>query len=80
MDCRDMTKASDFYRAILARDPIDEEAARGLMHCYAKAGDLNGVRKVYKLLAESLRRELDDEKAEPLPDTTALLRELTGAK
>jgi nucleoid-associated protein YgaU/DNA-binding SARP family transcriptional activator len=77
MDCRDMPKATDFYRAILARDPIDEEAARGLMRCYAKAGDLNGVRKVYKMLAESLRRELDDEKAEPLPETSALLRGLT---
>ena len=77
MDCRDATKAKDFYRAILAREPIDEEAARGLMHCHAKAGDLNGVRKVYKVLAESLRRELDDDKAEPLPETAALLRELT---
>jgi len=25
---------------------------------------------VYEVLAESLRRELDDEKAEPLPETT----------
>jgi pentatricopeptide repeat protein len=66
----------DFYRAILARDPIDEEAARGLMRCYAKVGDANGARKVYKVLRESLRRELEDEKAEPLPETTALLQEL----
>jgi hypothetical protein len=50
------------------------------MRCYAKAGDLNNIRKVYKLLAESLRRWLEDEKAEPLPETTALLRELTGSK
>jgi len=77
MDCRDTTKAADFYRTALARDPIDEEAARGLMRCHAKAGDVNSVRKVYKVLAESLRRELDDEKAEPLPETTSLLRELT---
>jgi DNA-binding SARP family transcriptional activator len=80
IDCRDIAKAADFYRAILVRDPIDEEAARGLMRCYAKAGDLNGVRKVYKVLVASLRRELDDEKAEPLPETTALLRELTGTR
>ncbi len=39
-----------FYRTILARDLIDEEAARGLMQCYAKHGDVNGVRKVYKVL------------------------------
>jgi len=50
------------------------------VRCYAKAGDVNGVRKVYKVLAESLRRDLDDEKAEPLPETTSLLRELTGSK
>jgi len=29
------------------------------------------------VLRESLRRELEDEKAEPLPETTALLQELT---
>jgi hypothetical protein len=54
--------------------------ACGLMRCHAKAEDVNGVRKVYKVLAESLRKELDDEKAEPLPETTSLLRELTGSK
>ena len=70
----------EFYAAILARDPIDEEAARGLMRCYAKLGDVNGVRKVYKVLTESLRRELEDEKAEPLPETAALLQELTRSR
>jgi len=48
------------------------------MRCYAKLGDISGVRKAYKVLCESLRRELEDEKAEPLPGTTALYRELTG--
>lgn len=71
-------KAMEFYHAILARDPIDEEAARGLMRCYEKLGDVNGVRKVYKVLRESLRRELEDEKAEPRPETTAPLREFVG--
>ena len=47
------------------------------MRCYAKLGDLNGVRKVYKVLTESLRRELEDEKAGPLPETTAVFRGLT---
>lgn len=59
-------------------DPMDQEAARGLTRRYAKLGDLNGVRKVYKVLCESLRRELEDDRAEPLPETTALLHELTG--
>jgi DNA-binding SARP family transcriptional activator len=77
VDGRDANKAMAFYSAILARDPINEEAARGLMRCYDRLGDINGVRKVYKVLMESLRRELEDEKAEPLPETTALLQELT---
>jgi hypothetical protein len=47
------------------------------MRSYARLGDVNGVRKVYKVLTESLRRELEDEKAEPLPETVALLQELT---
>lgn len=75
VDCRDIAKAMEFYKGILARDPIDEEAARGLMRCYAKLGDLNGVRKVYKVLCESLRRELEDDEAEPLPETTAVFHE-----
>jgi len=79
VDCRDANKAIGFYAGILARDPIDEEAARGLMRCYSKLANVNGVRKVYKVLTESLRRELEDEKAEPLPETTALMRELVAA-
>ena len=80
LECRDANKAMAFYSAILARDPINEEAARGLMRCYAKLGDINGVRKVYKVLTESLRRELEDEKTKPLPETTALLQELLAAR
>lgn len=75
-DCRDVKKAIDFCQAILDRDPIDEEAARALMRCHAKLGDTNAVRKVYKSLQDSLRRELEDEKAEPLPETVALFGEL----
>jgi DNA-binding SARP family transcriptional activator len=69
----------EFYGAILRRDPVDEEAARGLMRCYGKLGDSGGVRKVYRILRESLRRELDDDKAEPLRETKALYEELIRA-
>ena len=48
------------------------------MRCHAKLGDANSVRRVYKALRESLRRELEDEKAEPLPETIALFQELTA--
>jgi DNA-binding SARP family transcriptional activator len=79
MQCRDTGRAAGCYRTILEREPIEEEAARGLMRCLALLGDTNGVRKVYKVLVEALRRELDDPSAEPLPDTSALLHELVGA-
>jgi DNA-binding SARP family transcriptional activator len=78
IECRDLRKAITFYEGVLARDAIDEGAGRGLMRCCAKLGDTNSVRRVYKTLRESLRRELEDEKAEPLPETTALLQELTA--
>jgi two-component SAPR family response regulator len=77
LECRDVGKAIAFYQAILDRDSIDEEAARALMRCHAKLGDTNAVRKVYKTLRESLLRELEDEKAEPLPETLITLQNLT---
>jgi len=49
------------------------------MRCYGKLGDINGVRKAYKVLCESLRRELEGEKSEPLPQTTALMRDFAVA-
>jgi len=73
----DGQQALSFYRAILAHDPIDEEAARGLMQCYASLGDTNGVRKAHKVLVEALRRELDDPEAQPLPETTKVWQQLT---
>jgi two-component SAPR family response regulator len=77
LECRDAARATGFYRAVLDHDPIDEEAARGLMQVYANQGDTNGVKKVYKVLCESLRKELGDAEAQPLPDTDALFHELT---
>lgn len=76
LDAGDVERAVGWYRQILAEDPIDEEAAQGLMRCYATLGDRNGVRKVYKVLLESLRREMDDPDAKPLPETEALLRQM----
>lgn len=76
-DSRDPKLAIRFYDAILARDPIDEEAVRGIMRCHAALGDTNGVRRAYKSLTTALRRELEDDGAEPLPETTKLLEELS---
>ena len=77
LECRDAARAMGFYRAILDHDSIDEEAARGLMQVYGNEGDANGVKKVYKVLCESLRQELGDAEARPLPDTETLFQELT---
>ena len=35
--------------------------------CYAKLGDVNGARKLCRVITESLRQELEDDEAEPLP-------------
>ncbi len=75
-DSRDPKLAICFYDAILARDPIDEEAVRSIMRCHAALGDTNAVRRTYKALTTALRRELEDDAAEPLPETTKLLDEL----
>lgn len=74
-DSRDPKMAIRFLEAILGRDPIDEEAVRGLMRCYAVLGDTNSVRRCYKTLVGALRRELEDDGAEPLPETTKLLED-----
>ena len=79
-DSRDPKLAVRFYDAILARDPIDEEAVRGIMRCHAALGDTNAVRRTYRALTTALRRELEDDGAEPLPETTALLHELAGQR
>ena len=49
------------------------------MRCQAKLGDGNSVRRTFKVLRESLRRELEDGKVEPLPETTALVEQLTAS-
>lgn len=66
-DGRDPKLAIQLYEAILQRDPIDEEAVRGVMRCHSALGDTNAVKRAYKTLVASLQRELKDEHAEPIP-------------
>lgn len=77
---RDGQRAISLYQLILSREELDEEAARALMSCYADQGDVNSVRKVYKALVDAIRQEFDDPNAEPLPETVALMREVTQAR
>lgn len=74
--CDEEARAVTYARSILTYDPTDEATARTLMRVLAAAGDINGARKVYKVLAEALQDELDDAGARPAPETRALLTEL----
>lgn len=76
LDLRDPKLALRFYDAILQRDSIDEEAVRGAMQCHSSFGDRNSARRLYRKLIENLREALDDEQAEPMPETTRLVEEL----
>jgi DNA-binding SARP family transcriptional activator len=79
-DLRDPKLALRFYDAILQRDPIDEEAVREAMRCHCAMGDTNSAKRLYKKLAEDLREALDDEQAEPMPETTRILTELQASR
>jgi len=75
-ELRDPKLALRFYDAILQRDPIDEEAVREAIRCHTAAGDRNSAKRLYKTLVEDLREALDDDQAEPMPETTRMLEDL----
>ncbi|MCL4239739.1 MAG: LysM peptidoglycan-binding domain-containing protein [Dehalococcoidia bacterium] len=79
-DLRDPKLALSFYDAVLQRDPIDEEAVREAMRCHAATGDRNSAKRLYKTLIEDLRAALDDERAEPMPETTKVLEQVAGPR
>jgi two-component SAPR family response regulator len=79
-ELRDPKLALRFYDAILRRDPIDEEAVRESMRCHATVGDRNSAKRLYKKLIEDLRQALDDDEAEPMPETTRALQEVAGTR
>ncbi|RIL01827.1 hypothetical protein DCC78_09210 [bacterium] len=80
LELRDPKLAIRFYDAILQRDPIDEEAVREAMRCHAALGDQNSAKRRYKRLVEDLREALDDDEAEPMPETTKVLEEHTASR
>jgi DNA-binding SARP family transcriptional activator len=61
----------EVWQRLVDLDPLDEEAARNLMSSLLKAGDAAGATRVYRRLADALRKELD---VEPEPETLALFR------
>jgi predicted ATPase/DNA-binding SARP family transcriptional activator len=64
-----LSNAPEAWQRLVDADPTDEEAARSLM----KTLDPAGATRVYRRLAETLRRVLD---VEPDPATTALAEKL----
>ncbi|MBE7518361.1 MAG: LysM peptidoglycan-binding domain-containing protein [Thermoflexaceae bacterium] len=79
-ELRDPKLALRFYDAVLQRDPIDEEAVREAMRCHTAMGDRNSAKRLYKQLVEDLREALDDDEAEPMPETTRVLEELADSR
>ena len=69
----DHATAADAFQRLVALDEFDEEAARNLMTALAKQGDTAGAARVYKRLAEALRKELE---TEPEPATRKLFQSL----
>jgi len=61
--------ALEAYRRAVARDPLKEEAHRGIMCCLAALGERNAALRHYQNVAAQLRDELG---VSPLPETVGL--------
>lgn len=70
---RDPERAADDARRWLTLDPLHEPAHRRLMQIYAAAGQSAAALRQYRVLAETLERELG---AEPEPETAALAEQI----
>lgn len=66
---RDYAGATSYCQRILAADPTHEAAHRELMLTYFATGNREAALQQYRLLAETLRSQLD---LEPLPETRLL--------
>ncbi len=62
-----------WYRKILARNPLDEEASRGLMRSLHRIGQRAEALRAYEECRERLISELG---VEPMEETTALYRQV----
>jgi DNA-binding SARP family transcriptional activator len=64
-----LREAAATYERLLAHDPLDEEATRGLMHALARLGDRPAALRAYERMRAALRAELE---VSPRPETVAL--------
>jgi predicted ATPase/DNA-binding SARP family transcriptional activator len=70
---RDLPRALDYARRMVAADPLREEAQCELIRLLGAAGRPDAARRQYEELERLLAQELD---AEPAAETRALLREV----
>jgi DNA-binding SARP family transcriptional activator/TolB-like protein len=71
----DSAAAIDTCRLLLASNPTNETAHRGLMRLYAAAGQRYLAVEQFRICTETLRRELE---AEPEPETAALYESIVA--
>lgn len=73
LDAGYLSEAGDAFRQVLAREPIREEAHRGLMHIYATRGSDARALHQYQQCKEVLVKELG---VDPSSETTQLYEEI----
>lgn len=70
-------EAADAYQRVAAREPLHEDAYRGLMRCLAQVGERHAAMRAYDRLATLLRTDFE---AEPEPATTELNQRIRRAE
>jgi DNA-binding SARP family transcriptional activator len=76
MERTQYVEAADAFSALLAADPVNEEACRRLMICLAHLGDRASALRAYEALVRALREDLG---VRPGRDTVALRDKLAAA-
>ncbi len=72
-ETQDYRTAARYGQRLIQQDPLDETAYMQLMRLHALGGDRAGVRRIYTLCLNTLRRELD---VDPSPTTQSTYEQL----
>ncbi len=71
----ELQRAMELYQTILAQNPYQEVAHRGLMRCHYRLGDRAAAIRQYQICATTLREELG---VSPMSKTEELYLQITG--